>query len=332
MPKVTRWFCLILLATVLLATGGPARADERPSWWERAARAADESGYRLVDDAELDDLLNSKKPPLIIDVRPSYEYQEAHLPGSLNLEFHLGHRNTLDTATRQAFLKLAGNDPDRRVIFYCRSFRCLRSDIAASWAVRLGFRNVWRYPGGYYGWLKHTGQASQAEPRGLKVGDIFPSCRLVVLQGQRDRAYLGLADGARAFALREVKADYLLVEFYSELCMGCLREVASYNLLFGLINQDPQVGGRLKMLGMGVGSLKREVAKFSRQKKVRFPLFADERQEVFACLGKPELPIAYLLAKKDGQGYRILMKHSGRVASPYDLLLQIKQVIAAANG
>lgn len=331
MPKAASWFSLILLAVCLLAPAGPATAGH-PAWWERASQEAAESGYRLVDDAELDKLLGSPNPPLIIDVRPSYEFEEAHLPGAKNLEFHLGHRNSLDAATRQAFLKLAGDDPSRRVIFYCRSFRCLRSAIAASWAVRLGFSNVWRYPGGYHGWLEHTGQKAGREPRGLQVGDFFPSCRLVVLQGKSDRAYLGLEPEARAFALREVKADYLLVEFYSELCMGCLKEVASYNLLFGLIEQDSGLGGRLKMMGLGVGSLKREVAKFRRQKQVRFPLFADERQDVFYCLGRPELPITYLLAKDGDKGYRILMKHSGRVASPYDLLLRIKQVIAKSKG
>jgi rhodanese-related sulfurtransferase/peroxiredoxin len=331
MLRAAIWISLIMLAVSLPAVSGRAGAGH-PAWWERASLEAQQSGYRLVDDAELDKLLGVKNPPLIIDVRPSYEYEEAHLPGAKNLEFHLGHRNSLDAATRQAFLKLAGDDPSRRVIFYCRSFRCLRSSIAASWAVRLGFTNIWRYPGGYHGWLEHTGQKAGREPRGLRVGDFFPSCRLVVLQGDSDRAYLGLAPQARAFALREVRADYLLVEFYSELCMGCLQEVASYNLLFGLIGQDPALGGRLKMLGLGVGSLNREVAKFRRRKKVRFPLFADEGQDVFHCLGKPELPIAYLLARDGDKGYRILMKHSGRVASPHDLLLRIKQVIAGAKG
>jgi rhodanese-related sulfurtransferase/peroxiredoxin len=292
------------------------------------SRDAARGNYRLLDDAAMAALLKSPKPPLIIDVRPSYEYQEAHLPGALNLEFHLGHRSGLDQDTRQAFLRLAGSDPNRQVIFYCRSFRCMRSDIAASWAVRLGFRNIWRYPGGYHGWLKHTGAPLAAEPRGLRKGDAFPSCRLVVLQGEKDRAYLGLSQGVSSFALREVDAQYLLVEFFSELCQGCLSEVASYNLLFGLIEQDPVLGGRLKMLGMGVGSLKRQVAKFRRQKQVRFPLFADERQEIFSCLGAPALPIAYLLARRGGKGFSILMMHSGQVSSPHELLRKIKRVIA----
>lgn len=162
------------------------------------------------------------------------------------------------------------------------------------------------------------------KPRSAGVGDVFPSCRLVVLKGIADRSYLGLQPGAKSFALSDVPAGFLLVELYNELCSGCLKEVSSYNQLHRLIEDDPFLKGKLKMIGMGVGSLKRSVAKFRRKNKVSFPLFADSKREIFQCMGSPELPVLYLLKRDSGQTRRIVMVHSGHVGSPQKLLALVK--------
>ncbi|MCB2228155.1 MAG: redoxin domain-containing protein [Desulfarculaceae bacterium] len=193
----------------------------------------------------------------------------------------------------------------------------------------LGYKNVLRYAGGWHGWLAHQGKAAQElPPAGLKKGDYFPSCRLVLLDKASDRAYLGIKHQEPAFSLEDVDADYLFVELYDELCFGCLKEVASYNHLFIEFNQDPLLSKRMKMLGLGVGSLNREVMRFRRQKKVLFPLFADRRREVFNCLGKPGLPVAYLI-KHTGPGrWKILAIMSGHIGDTHALLKRIKAAMA----
>ncbi|MCF8033377.1 MAG: redoxin domain-containing protein [Desulfarculaceae bacterium] len=195
----------------------------------------------------------------------------------------------------------------------------------------LGYKKVLRYAGGWHGWLAHQGKASaELPPAGLKKGDYFPSCRLVLLNKASDRAYLGITHRESAFSLEDVDADYLFVELYDELCFGCLKEVASYNHLFSDIQKDPFLKGRMKMLGLGVGSLNREVMRFRRQKKVLFPLFADRRREVFNCLGMPELPVAYLI-KRTGHGrWKILKIMSGHIGDTGAVLRQIKATVAAA--
>ena len=188
-----------------------------------------------------------------------------------------------------------------------------------------------RFAGGWYDWLDLTqpGKRTQEEPPGLQVGDFFPACNLVLLKSKEDRPYLGLPADAKSFALREVRATYLVVEFYSELCFGCLKEVGAYNQLFTLMARDRALSGRMKMMGLGVASQYRDVVRFRREQGVLFPLFADPRQQVFECLGRPTLPVLYLLRKEPEGGFRILFKHSGHVGSPQELLALLKAETAS---
>jgi thiol-disulfide isomerase/thioredoxin len=188
---------------------------------------------------------------------------------------------------------------------------------------------VWRFAGGWHGWLKYHGIDPKDAPRGLKVGDYFPACRLVVLKGEADRKYLDLPPGTKSFALSELPSDYLLVEMFSELCSGCLKEVPEYNRLYELVEADSYLGGRLKIIGLGAGSSRLAVVRFRRQNKVLFPLFADRNKEVFSCLGEPEMPVAYLLYRQ-GEGYfRILMIQSEHIESPEAFVNKIKKILGA---
>ena len=189
----------------------------------------------------------------------------------------------------------------------------------------MGFRKVLRFGGGWYGWLALQGKSPQDQAiRGLTEGDIFPACRLVVLRGDADRRYLDLPAGAKSFALTDLRAHFLLVELYSELCSGCLNAVPAYNRLFELIESDPELKGRLKLIGMGAGSSKRAVVKFRRVNQVRFPLFADDKREVFNCLGEPVLPVAYLLKNQGNGRWQILQIISNPAESPQAFLGLIK--------
>lgn len=195
--------------------------------------------------------------------------------------------------------------------------------------MRLGYQNVLRLPGGYYGWLEHHGQPLPGLPPGLNVGDYFPDCRLVVLEGDDDRRYLGLPEGAKAFAPAEVASEHLLVELYQDLCLGCLEAVPEYNRLVREIAADPYLRDRLRLIGLGVGSPYREVRRFRREQAVAFPLFADQRRELFHCLGEPELPVAFLLKRQAEGRMQIRAILNGPMGDHEALLRRLKAVMAA---
>ena len=118
-----RLFSITLFVIFFLLSTIPTFGKEMPLWWEQAEAVASREGYDLITLDELESLYQSDKDFMVLDVRPDYEYNRAHLPKAANLEFHLGERLTLDPAKRKEFQELLGSDRDRTIVIYCRSFR-----------------------------------------------------------------------------------------------------------------------------------------------------------------------------------------------------------------
>ncbi len=146
-------------------------------------------------------------------------------------------------------------------------------------------------------------------------GDLFPSCRLAVLQAAKDAAYLGLPSDTPYFSLADVAGDYILVAVYNEMCTLCLEELPHVNSLLHVVNSDGSLQGKVKLLALGAGSAKRAVARFRREKGYDLPLFADDKWTIFDQLGKPVLPVIYLLKRENGKDLRILYWHAGAMGN-----------------
>jgi rhodanese-related sulfurtransferase len=54
--------------------------------------------------------------------------------------------------TQADFETLLGPDKDKPIIVYCGFVKCTRSHNGAVWAKKLGYKNVYRFPGGIFGW------------------------------------------------------------------------------------------------------------------------------------------------------------------------------------
>lgn len=110
-------------------------------------------GYKVVDTAELKKWMDEKKPMLVLDTMP-YEdsYKKEHVPGAKQIEFPIPELTTLDEAKKAELEKLLGPDKSALVVFYCGFPKCTRSHNGAMWAVKLGYTNIYRYPGGIKGW------------------------------------------------------------------------------------------------------------------------------------------------------------------------------------
>jgi peroxiredoxin len=199
--------------------------------------------------------------------------------------------------------------------------------------VRLGYTNIRRMPHGYFGWKAYISPDSDTteEKSALALGDYFPTCRLMLLDYQKDRDYLQISHVERNFTLEDVQSDYLFIEIYNELCSACVNEVETYKALYRMLLADAFLGGKVKMMGIGAGSKKRSAAKFRKQKKISFPLFADEKREIFECLGKPVLPVSYLVQRQSGKR-KIRLIQSGHIGRAEKLLTEIKAAVAGDWG
>lgn len=121
-------------------------------------REVQRGGYKVITTAELQEVVQKEKDFLIIDTMP-YEasYKKNHIPSAEQFLFPIPEMTQWDakeTANRSLddFEKLLGPDKERKIIVYCGFVKCTRSHNGAMWAVKLGYTNVYRHPGGIYAW------------------------------------------------------------------------------------------------------------------------------------------------------------------------------------
>ena len=162
----------ILVAVMALMAGANALAG-RADYPEKAkeliavtfAKEIMEGGYKAVTVDQLKKWVDEKKPMLIIDTMPlEASYKKQHVPGAVQMEFPIPEMKEIDDKKKAEFLKLLGPDKDRLLIFYCGFVECTRSHNGAMWAVNLGYKNVYRFPGGIMGWV----QAGYPPEKGVK--------------------------------------------------------------------------------------------------------------------------------------------------------------------
>jgi rhodanese-related sulfurtransferase len=121
-------------------------------------RDTNAGGYGLVTAAELKKMMDEGKDMVIVDTMP-YEdsYKKEHVPGAVQFLFPIPDMKEWDAKetggkTQADFEALLGPDKDKPVIVYCGFVKCTRSHNGAVWAKKLGYRNVYRFPGGIFGW------------------------------------------------------------------------------------------------------------------------------------------------------------------------------------
>ena len=134
----------------------------------------------------------------------------------------------------------------------------------------------------------------------LKKGGLLPVIVLPVPEDTAHRDYLGLS-GEEKFEVPEIKADLLIIEIYSLYCPACQMEAGRMNELYGLIENNPKLKGRVKVIGIGAGNTGFEVDVFRKKYDVPFPLFPDADFTVHYSIGEVRTP--YFIAvkiKKDG--------------------------------
>jgi thiosulfate/3-mercaptopyruvate sulfurtransferase len=159
MNKMKSLMMLILVAVFAtafsssaLAAWGTGELDLEQSG-VALARETVKGGYDLVTAKELKDWIDQKKTMLIVDTMPfEASYKKNHVAGAEQMEFPIPEMTSLDDKTKAALIKLLGPDKNKVIVFYCGFVKCTRSHNGAMWAKKLGYKNVYRFPGGIKAW------------------------------------------------------------------------------------------------------------------------------------------------------------------------------------
>ena len=121
-------------------------------------REVQRGGYDVVTTEELKQWIDSGKDMLVVDTMP-YEdsYKKQHVPGAVQILFPIPDMVEWDDQqtggkTQYDFKTLLGDDKSKPIVIYCGFVKCTRSHNGAAWAVKLGYKNVYRYSGGVFAW------------------------------------------------------------------------------------------------------------------------------------------------------------------------------------
>jgi rhodanese-related sulfurtransferase len=131
---------------------------EREAEAVKLVREVQRGGYDVVTTEELKQWIDAGKDMVIVDTMP-YEasYKKAHLPGAVQFLFPIPDMTGWDTGETGGnsladYEHLLGPDRNKTVVVYCGFVKCTRSHNGAYWAVKAGYTNVYRYPGGIFAW------------------------------------------------------------------------------------------------------------------------------------------------------------------------------------
>ncbi len=123
-----------------------------------------------------------------------------------------------------------------------------------------------------------------------------------------DQAYLGLKNPGK-FALKDIQADYVLVEVLNAYCPFCMRQAPILNRLYRLVEAS-QFKDRIKFIGV-VSNSPPEAANWKRAYKVPFPIIADPQWvigvDILKITGTPTTVVL------DKQG-KVIILHDGLFA------------------
>ena len=149
-------FCL---ATSVSAFGNKFEKEvEKEKSAVKLLREVQRGGYDVVTTDELKQWIDAGKKMVVVDTMP-YEasYKKAHIPDAKSFLFPIPEMTAWDAGQTGGkspadFQALLGNDKSITVVIYCGFVKCTRSHNGAMWAVKLGYTQVYRHPGGIFAW------------------------------------------------------------------------------------------------------------------------------------------------------------------------------------
>lgn len=120
-------------------------------------------------------------------------------------------------------------------------------------------------------------------------GGTLPVIKLPVPKSPEERSYLGLK-GEGSFTIPQIKARVVIVEIFSMYCPYCQNEAPRVNELYNSIEKNPDLKGKIKIIGIGAGNTPFEVDVFRKNYNITFPLFSDADFSIHKVCGEVRTP------------------------------------------
>jgi thiol-disulfide isomerase/thioredoxin len=147
----------------------------------------------------------------------------------------------------------------------------------------------------------------QAADKPPQKGESLPVINLPIPKSPAEKSYLGLS-GEGSFKITQIKARAVIIEIFSMYCPYCQKDAPGVNELYTLIDNDPDLKNKIKLIGIGAGNTPFEVGVFKKTYAVPFPLFPDQDFMIHKVCGEVRTP--YFIVVKINEDGSHLIVHS----------------------
>lgn len=141
-------------------------------------------------------------------------------------------------------------------------------------------------------------------------GETLPVFNLPIPKNPAEKTYLGLS-GDGLFKIPQIKARVVIVEIYSMYCPYCQKDAPGMNELYNLIEKNPNLKNKIKIIGIGAGNTSFEVETFKKTYQVPFPLFPDKDFSIHKACGEVRTPYFIVVKINDDGSHQIVHAQLG---------------------
>ncbi len=157
-----------------------------------------------------------------------------------------------------------------------------------------------------------------------KESGMLPDIKLSVPKSPEEKTYLGLK-GNGSFTIPQIKANVVIIEIFSMYCPYCQKEAPIVNELYNAIEKNPDLKGKIKIIGIGAGNTPFEVDTFKKTYDIPFPLFPDEDFSIHKVCGEVRTPF-FIVIKINKKGtHQVIYSELGTIKNAEDFLKLIRK-------
>jgi len=168
---------------------------------------------------------------------------------------------------------------------------------------------------------------SAAENSPPKVGSALPEIELLKSNNSANLKYLGLS-GNGFFKINQIKATVVIIEIFSMYCPYCQAEAPNVNRLYALIEDNPALKDKIKIIGIGIGNSHFETDIFKKKYTIAFPLIPDGDFKLHKIMGEVRTPYFIVVKLNSGKPSEVIYSRLGALENN-DLFLS--QIVKSAG-
>ncbi len=139
-----------------------------------------------------------------------------------------------------------------------------------------------------------------AETKPIGSGAKFPNLIFNDTLSKKKQTYLGIPK-QKNFSFKDIPGTLFLIDVFSVYCISCQKQVPIFHQVYSCIENDPELKGNVKMIGIAAGNNRKEVENFKKEYKVPYPIFTDPSFVAHKMIGNPPAPYT-IFVMRDARG------------------------------